>query len=383
MIDSLQLFNDDNNSLLEAYQLEYELFLIESDTFTTFAKINTKVIQEAYDNDLEIIEESMKETLTLYISRFVEAMQKGLDKFISAIEGARDTTYLKSIENSVKEFNKDPGFAVNNIREYKSDELRNFKIKPFSEVFQNNKDSLQNQEQFLIQNYPNYFSQGNTDIRKQIESKFVIVSDQQVNVNLQMIQDMYNWCRTNYTEDLNMVKGLMNEYNDSVKSITNVINQLPDDYRQNTQTQNNNLVTPSNTQQQQALHNSFDFTLVEADTNNQQGTTPNSTPAVSNTNGTVKTNNPTKMTFDDKVNYVGQANGSNQETVNAVRNYLSCTTRIVSTMFIIVKNKKADYLRILKHLFPMNREQEGLSQATVNVIQPNAGVAQVNTTNLK
>lgn len=382
MIKVIEFSNSDyNNSLYETYQLEYELFLIESDAFTTFGKINTKVIQEAYD-DLDIIQESIKETMTLWIARFTEAMQKALDKFISVIEGARDLTYLKSIENSVKEFNKDPGFAVNNIREYDENLIKNFKIKPFDNIFTNNKDSLQNQEQFLIQNYPEYFSDGQTDISQVLQSKLVKVSDQQTQVNIDMIRNMYDWCRNKYTEDLNIVKEAMNQYNTSVKSISNIINQLPDDFKQNAQTQNNELVTPSNTQQQQQTESAF---VVREETNNNAtsaANNSNSQPSISNTSGaTSKPNNPAKMTFDDKVNYVGKANGSNQETVNAVRNYLSCTTRIVSTLFIIIKNKKADYMRILKHLFPMNKEQQGLSQATVNVIQPNAAnnVAQVDT----
>ena len=94
------------------------------------------------------------------------------------------------------------------------------------------------------------------------------------------------------------------------------------------------------------------------------------TPAISGTQSAVKKpSNPAKMTFDDRTDYVAKASGndSNQETVNAIRTYLSVTTRILSTMFIIVKNRKADYMRVLKHLFPMNRQQKETAQSTVNV----------------
>ena len=73
------------------------------------------------------------------------------------------------------------------------------------------------------------------------------------------------------------------------------------------------------------------------------------------------------MTFDDKVEYVGKANGTNQDTVNIIRTYLSCTSRILSTLFVIIKNRKADYMRVLKHLFPVNREMKNTASATTTI----------------
>ena len=65
--------------------------------------------------------------------------------------------------------------------------------------------------------------------------------------------------------------------------------------------------------------------------------------------------------------------------VNAIKTYLSTTTRILATLFIIIKNRKADYMRVLKHLFPMNREQQQIAQSTVNINQTQT---QVDTSNL-
>ena len=362
------------DSLYEEYQLEYELYMIEKSAFKTFAKINNVVIQENYDNDIEMIQESMKETLTIWITRFTEAIQNALNKFMDALDGAQDLAYLKSIEGAVKELKEDPGFSVNNIRNYKEEIIHNFKIQDFNTVYNSNKDSLQSQDQFLIQNYSNLgFANGKTDIKQVIEDTVVDVVKDPVAVKVDLIKGYYNWCRNDYVNDINPIKAAMNVYNNSSKSILGIINNLPDDFKNKEETQGNPDVTPKGPEGKQE----------SASLINEDQTTPSITNTSGATNDGNKGGNPAKMTFDDKVDYIAKAKGagSNQEVVNAVRNYLSCTSRILSTLFIIIKNRKADYLRVLKHVFPMNRETRQAAQATTT-ITPNQTKSQVDTSRL-
>ena len=208
MIENIIFTSTDNtlDSLYENCRFEYELFLIESRAFSTFGKIDNELIQESY-SDTEIIQESIKETLTLWIARFTEGIQKALDRFVQVIEGQQDLAYLKSIEPNVKALNKDPGFSVNNIRNYSNEAFNNFNVVPFNQVYTSKKDSLQNQEQFLIQNYNTYgFANGKTDIKEVLEDYFVDVVTDQVNVTPELIRGYYNWCRQDYINDVNKEK---------------------------------------------------------------------------------------------------------------------------------------------------------------------------------
>lgn len=382
MINNLTFERADNytESLFEVCQFEYELFLIESKAFSTFGKINEVSIQESYTADIVMLQESIKETLTIWVSRFTEALQKALDKFVAMIEGAQDLAYLRSIQDSVNKLNQDPGFNVNNLRIYEDNVIQGFNIVDFKTVFENSakKASLESQEKFLIENYPNFFSEGKTDIKAGLESAIVKI-EEQVNINVERIQFYYKWCRETYKKDIDHMQGLMNVYNTSTKSIQNIISQLPEDYRDKNQTANNpNVTQPNNSNQQSGTTESYYFHEEEG------GSAVNGSP-VNNTGNPAqagqKTENPNKMTFDDKVNYVGKASGTNQDTVNYIRNYLTCTTKILSTLFIIIKNRKADYLRVLKHLFPMNREQKQTAASTAQIQQTN-NAGQVNVANM-
>ena len=365
MIKNIAFSSDDNyiDSLFEQTQLEYELYLIETEAFTTCNKINKEIVQEAYGCDMEILNESIKETLTLWLARFTEAMQKALDNFIGAIEGAQDLAYLKSIEPSVKNLKEDPGFEVNNIRNYKSDMIKNFKVIDFNSIMTNNRDSLSNQENFLITNYPNLgFAQNKTDIKQVIESEFVEVVTQPVNVTVELINGYYNWCRNDYINDINPIKQAMNTYNTSTKTIQNLVSNLPDDYRDNSQTENNPNVTPKNQPGTDNANASFQNWWVHEDDTTANKGTANNGP---------KYEIPNKMTFDDKVDYIAKAKGTNQDIVTMIKTYLSCTTRILGTMFIIIKNRKADYLRVLKHLFPVNKQMRADAGATATMTRTN------------
>ena len=371
MIQNIEFNKDDNydNSLYESYMLEYDLYLLESDAFNTLNRIDKQFIQESQYSDTEILNESIKETLTVWIGRFTEALQKALQKFVGIIQGAQDLAYLKSIESRVKALNTDPGFTISNIREYKGNIIREFKAVPFMQVYDTNKDSLQNQEQFLIQNYGNYgFTNGQTNIKEVLESSIVDIQKDPIDCTIDMIKEYYNWCRYEYIDDLNNIEAEMRRYNDSIKSISNLVANLPDDYKSTEQTAGNPDVTQQNANNTQTVQlASFTFSrgavLTEAPV---PGTPNNGVP-----HNQKDPSNPAKMTFDNKVDYVAKAGGGNQEAVNAIKTYLSCTTRILSSLMIIVKNRKADYLRVLKHLFPVNREMRTQAASTVNINRTN------------
>ena len=346
MIDNITFTSNDNSSLFEDYMLQYDLFLAESNTFRTLTKIDNCSLQESYINEQEILNESIKETLTLWITRFTEAIQRTVNRFMNAIEGAKDAAYLKSIETRVNELNTDPGFSVNNIRNYKDDIIRNFKVVDFQQVYNTNKDSLQNAEKFLVTNYSDFgFSAGNTDIKKVMEEHIVEVLEN-APISVDNIKAFYAWCKNDYINDINPINQQLNQYNTSVKSISNLINSLPDDFR--------NPVASTNGESN--VNASYIFTgnysvFSEADgTDNSQQTITNTSSA---TNDSEKAG---KMTFDDKVDKVAKVGGENQEVVTAVKTYLTCTTNLLSSVFQIVKNRKADYMRILKHLFPAGKD---------------------------
>lgn len=381
MIENIEFSRSDNynNSLYEEYILEYDLYLAETDTFNTLNRIDNEIIQESQYNDTEILNESIKETLTVWIGRFTEALQKALTKFMAVIEGQQDLAYLKSIDSRVRTLATDPGFTVSNLREYKSDSIRNFKVIPFMDVYNANKDSLQSQEQFLAQNYSSYgFTTGNSNIKEVLETAIVDVTPQPQDCTVEMIKTYYNWCRNEYLEDIKPIQDQMRYYNDSIKSISTLVSQLPDDYKNGAETNGNPDVTPTPAQQgnvNQNVSSAYIFSagavLTEADPN-AGGIPNNGTP-----NNQKGSSNPGKMTFDNKVDYVAKVGGGNQEAVNAIKTYLSCTTRLLSSMMMIVKNRKADYMRVLKHLFPVNREMRDVAQSTVNINRANQ-VPQIN-----
>ena len=375
MIDNLVFSKEDNyiSNLYEMYELEYNLYLAEQEAFRAFSIINTQVIQESY-YDLELIQESIKETLITWVSKFADGLQKALNKFVSIIDGPQDSTYLKSIKQSVDNLREDPGFTVDNIRNYDENKLHNFQIVDFTTAY-GDKDSLQSQDSFLIRFYPDYFSEGKTNIKEQLEAGMVKTITDPVNATAELIRGYYNWCVNDYKTDLEGITKNINSYNNSTKSIQNVVNELPDDFRKADETNGNDLVTPKtapvNGKQESAL-----FLFHEAET---------TTPMISNTPGaTNNSKNPdaNKMTFNNDENFKSKTGGNNQEVVNCIKNYLVGTTKIISTLFMIVKNRKSDYLRVLKHTFPVSKEIRGATEAETQILNKNAQT-QVNTQELQ
>ena len=378
MISNITFKSDDNyiSSLYETYSFEYDLFLAESDTFNTLNKIDNASLQEAYLNEAEMITESIKETLTLWLTRFTEAIQKAFNKFMSVIEGAKDTVYLKSIESQVKALDKDPGFSVSNVRNYNDDAIKNFKVVDFQQVYNTNKDSLQTQEKFLIANYSDYgFADGQTDIKDTLEKSMVNVVDE-ANITIDNIKGYYEWCRTNYNEDINPIRQQINQYNTSIKSISNLISQMPDDFRNPVQTANNPTVTQNTTQDVNSAYIFSGNIIIEADNDTQTTGTTNS---ISGTQSAVNTNQQDndQMKFNDKVDKVAKVGGENQEVVVATKTYLSCTARLLQTIFQIIKNRKADYIRILKHLFPAGKDMQNVDQSNITAMTINDKVPSV------
>ena len=318
MTNDLNFSQDDHyyTSLFESISLEYDIFLSESSAFKTISMLDLEFVHESSCYDIEILNESIKETLTLWITRFTEAIQKALTKFVQIIDGARDAAYLKSIEGSLKNLKQDPGFNINHIREYKDDFFTSFKVKDFMTIYNSNKDSMQSQDQFLIQNYGDYFSDGKTNIKDQLEQKIVQVVTEPVACTKERLETYYNWCRNDYKKDLDTIQSQMNTYNTSIKSISNLVATLPDDYKDSSQTQGNPNVTTAS----YIFNPGMIISEAEEGNNNDN-------------------DNDGKMTFTNTQNYAVQKGGGNQEAVNAVRNYLTCTSKILSSLMIIIKNR--------------------------------------------
>lgn len=296
---------------IEDYDLSYNLFLAEQEMFRSLAGIEYDIISES--TDLVSIQEGVKETVMNYLQKIMTQIQKLWAKF-QAVFAEKILTKLEKQFNQAKESVANAEFTVNNYVEYNMQELDKYKIVNF-EYNDQTKEDFKSVNTFIEKNYPGLISDDSKDVKKALLAK-TTNKVEHFKVDGKILQDMYNYCKNEYKNNVNTISNDITSLNNSSKTITSMVN------------------TVINAQETVQLWESMNLHVyTEADEDSK--------------------GDSDKMSFTDNS---GETSGESKDddkkkaqVTTAVTVYMTAETKILSAKMYVVSNKFKTYMRILNH----------------------------------
>lgn len=206
-------------SSIENYQIEYDLFVAESELFNSIISIGSLALNESVG--LIYIEEGVKETITNYISKITEAIQKAWERFKELVTRKADQIYLKSIEKKME--NPDPHFTITNYPEYDIGFIESIEIVQFE--YESMKQYLDNPSDYCKQYYSNIMKDPTLRIKENIE-KTVLKSKHDKKCTADLLKGMYKFVKDVFPKKIADIENDLKKFNASNKNIQSMISQV-------------------------------------------------------------------------------------------------------------------------------------------------------------
>lgn len=206
-------------SNLENYQIEYDIFVAESELFNSIISIGSLAMNESVG--LIYIEEGVKETIINYISKITEAIQKAWERFKEIVLRKVDQIYLKSIEKKIE--NADPHFTITNYPEYDIGFIESINIVQFE--YESMKPYLDNASDFCKQYYSNIMKDSMLRIKENIE-KTALKSKNDKKCTADLLKGMYKFVKDVFPKKLSNIENDLKKFNASNKNIQNMVSQV-------------------------------------------------------------------------------------------------------------------------------------------------------------
>lgn len=324
---------------LENYELEYKLYLAESEYFKNIIDISY-VIKES-ENGLLYIHETVKDIILKYVSKIVTAIEAAWKKIIEIFSEGPDTIYLKAIKNVVNNLKNEPAFSVTNFKNYNENNLSTVKLLPLD--YMKMKETLDSTNHFLQANYTNIPNIGNGDIKAAIANFCITNIENSHKITLQEVKNFYQWCSNDYKTSIDGLKADIASLNTSNSNIQSLVNQI------------------STTESVNNLNYIFESYILEADENT----------------------NDQKMKFQDDQDKnpdgTSKESDMNNQLTKEIQIYMSASTEILTAKMNLLKDRRKDYIAILKHLIspkdfipnksnnPNGTAEQNIDKYTINI----------------
>ncbi len=295
---------------IEDYELSYNLFLTEQEMFRDLSGLSIEAVTES--TSLVAIQEGVKETVMNYLQKIMTQIQKIWSKFKAAFS-EKVSNFLEKQCKPTLEKAKNASFTVNNYVQYDLTKMQGIDIKPFKYDDQT-KDQLQSESEYLKATYPTIAGDGNI---KTGLAKLVAKKVDKLEVNQDILQEMFNYCKTDYKKDVDAIAKEIDDLNNSSKTITSMVSTV--------------------TAAQEAYNTLAGFGLFVLNEADEDDPTKGE-----------------KQTFTDNS---GETSGDSKENdkakgqiTTAVTVYMSASTKLLSAKMSMVNEKFKSYINILNHL---------------------------------
>lgn len=306
---------------LEDYELQYNLYLAESELFNNLISLGEEVVNES--SGLMSIQEGVKETVINYLSKISTAIQEAWNKFKEILTRGADIAYLKSIEKRMQ--NAECNFTAT-YTEYDMNKLNGIKLIPFN--YEDMKESLSSKEDFLAKYYPDIKLDEKNKSVKEVVQSICVKSRDEVKCDGQLLKKMYRFVTVDYKAEMSKLEADLKTVNTSNKNIQNLVST----------------VMPAETASNEAaiVYESY---ILEADDNKEED----------KTTGKVEFKDPPK-----DENNTNENKSTNKESITkAVTTYCSVSTDILTGKMKVVKDMYSAYMTIIKHyIHPPKKEKE-------------------------
>lgn len=308
---------------LEDYELQYNLYLAESELFNNLISLGEEVVNES--SGLMSIQEGVKETVINYLSKISTAIQEAWNKFKEILTRGADAVYLKSIQKRME--NAECNFTAT-YTEYDMNKLNGIKLIPFN--YEDMKESLSSKEDFLAKYYPDIKLDEKNKSVKEVVQSICVKSRDEVKCDGQLLKKMYRFVTVDYKAEMSKLEADLKTVNTSNKNIQNLVST----------------VMPAETASNEAaiIYESY---MLEADDNKEED----------KTTGKVEFKDPPK---DENNTNGNKSNNVNKESITkAVTTYCSVSTDILTGKMKVVKDMYSAYMTIIKHyIHPPKKEKE-------------------------
>ena len=307
---------------IETYTLKYDIFLAESELFEELTSYK-QLLTESDTAGLYILAEGVKETILNYIGKIIRGVQKVWDAIKERFSNMElpDNIYLKSIEKKIAEADFEPKFTIKNSKKYDDQKFAMVTVVPFD--YQQMKPSLNSVENFIRTNYSNIVSgyqpqEGGFNVKEAIQ-QFIVSSEGDKRPTTDEMKEYYKWCTNNYKNSTQSVERDLKLINAITANVENYV---------------------KSTIASEAV--SMLYYLTEADDDND------------------------KMKVEDDPDKEKQDTEKSQ-FLKDLQVYMSFITQILTAKLEILRNRKKDYVTILKHYIPMVKKPKEEEQGEIEV----------------
>lgn len=209
------------------YSLEYSMYLAENEMNENLQLYSSLFVNESAG--LIYINEGVKETITTYLEKIVNATQGVWDKFKEILE-KKNEEYLASIKDQIE--SAEPEFTIKNFQNYNLDKIEAIKVIPFD--YERMKDSLDSKEKFVKAFYPTINIDDEKSIKKAVY-RLGLGSKQDVRCTKEILNTMYDFCTNKYKSHMDKLEIDIKSVNTSKNNIQNIISTINNSQQQSTQ----------------------------------------------------------------------------------------------------------------------------------------------------
>lgn len=197
-------------------ELQYEIFLADQALDESLSIYGKRLLLES--DDIDVLQEGIIDSLTGYLNKIIEAIQKVWNKFIEWLE-QRDQKFLKSIAKEIATA-KNPNFQVNHYTRFDMNTFQTTNVVPFN--YDEMKEFLTGgSKRFCNKYYPDFDMEKYDSIKKACRAHIVTSIDNNVQVTVEMLQLGYKYCTQGYQIYKEQLKEDMDSMNKSTESILN------------------------------------------------------------------------------------------------------------------------------------------------------------------
>lgn len=294
-------------SRIEEYVLDYIVYEATKEFYSDIINYVSNVpVNES--SDITIIEEGVKESVTKYLAKIVSNMQSAWTKFQDKIT-EKETKFLQDNKDKILNPRSNPDFTIKNFKKIDNDKIDAIKVVPWSDEMK----LIKTKEEFIQKYYPQLDSSNFKESLK----KTIYGEPEDVQVDSNMLQDMYNFCTDKFNDLKNKIADGIKVLDSSNQNIVNSMNQV------------------SSTEESYLF---FESVLLEDDK---------------------------KMTIVD--NSTGEEGTKATSIVKAVSIYVSVTSSIISTKMVAILKEFFQNLRVLRYFAKQNGDSGDESGAPAKV----------------
>lgn len=301
------------------YSTYYDLFLAEQSFYDSILSVTES------NEGLISLTEGVKETITKYLNRIMESLQKAWNNF-QEIVGDKPKKYLDSIVDKIK--SAAPDFKINQFKKYNSGNMDNIKIVPFDYEQMKECDT---KEKLLSKFYSGIIKDPEKSIKENLRDRVVTGVQDGVQCSKDMLQNMFDFLTKEFPVKMKTLKNDITNINNSSNVIQQTVVSLP---AETTTTE------------------AFSFRrwyLTEDDTPQQGGNK--------------------KEKFEDG------PSSNKGNFIKIVTTYIGVAVDFATAKMSLLKDIFSDYLNIIKHYFGAGKKKEN----NENEVKVSGEVKQVNT----